>query len=127
MKASSAPQTFPKQLRLLSRGEFRRVYEEGVRRSARLGAVFYRPNGLAHSRLGITAPTRLGNAVLRNRVKRRLREVFRLNQAAVPGGWDIVLNPRADVAKVPFQTLTREVLRLFPGQPPTPSGESQTR
>ena len=56
--------------------------------------------------------------MLRNRVKRRLREVFRRHRAHLPGGWDIVVNPREPVAKVPFRTLEGEVLRLFPSQPP---------
>ena len=114
----------PKQSRLLKRAEFRRVYDEGERRSNSTCVVFYRPNGLGHSRLGITAPVRLGRAVLRNRLKRRLREVFRLNQAAVAQGWDIVLNPRPAVATVPFATLAREVLRLLPTQAPAPRVES---
>lgn len=89
-----------------------------------LCTAFFRPNGLPRSRLGITTPARLGKAVLRNRVKRRLREFFRLNQAAIPGGWDIVVNPREAVATAPFEKLARELLRLFPGQPPpTPTSE----
>jgi ribonuclease P protein component len=124
MKASSEPQAFPKELRLLRRGEFRRVYEEGQRRSTPLCAIFFRPNGLSRTRLGITAPARLGSAVVRNRAKRRLREVFRRHRAAIPAGWDIVLNPREAVAKVQFPTLVREILRLFPNQAaPRFSGE----
>jgi ribonuclease P protein component len=127
MKASSAPQAFPKKFRLLRRGEFRRVYEEGQRRSAPLCAIFFRPNGLAWTRLGITTPAHLGSAVVRNRAKRRLREVFRRHRAAIPAGWDIVLNPREAVAKVQFSTLLREIPRLFPSQaPPRSSGESGT-
>lgn len=118
MKASSAPQAFPKALRLLRRGEFRRVYEEGQRRSAPLCTIFFRANGLSQTRVGITTPARLGTAVLRNRVKRRLREAFRLNQSAIAAGWDIVLNPREAVAKVAFPTLVRDLLHLFPSQSP---------
>ncbi|MBZ5542788.1 MAG: ribonuclease P protein component [Acidobacteriia bacterium] len=117
MKGSS-PKNFPKEARLLSRREFRRVYEEGQRRSGRLSTIFLRANGLPQTRLGITTPARLGNAVLRNRVRRRVREVFRLNRLAIPGGWDMVLNPREAVAEVPFPTLVRELLRLFPAEPP---------
>jgi ribonuclease P protein component len=125
MKASSAPQAFPKEFRLLRRGEFRRVYDEGQRRSTPLCAIFFRPNGLPWTRLGITAPAHLGNAVVRNRAKRRLREVFRRHRAGIPAGWDIVLNPRELVAKVQFPTLVREILRLFPNQAaPSSSGES---
>jgi ribonuclease P protein component len=111
-------QAFPKTFRLLRRSEFRRVYDEGQRRSTSLCTVFFRSNGLPHSRLGVTVPARVGNAVLRNRLKRRVREVFRLNRANLPGGWDILLNPREAVAKVPFAALQRELLRVFPRLPP---------
>jgi ribonuclease P protein component len=103
---------------LLRRSEFRRVYDTGQRRSASLATVFVLPNALPHSRLGITTPTRLGNAVVRNRLKRRLREIFRLNREKLPGGWDILVNPREAVWKIPFKTLERELVRLFPTQPP---------
>jgi ribonuclease P protein component len=125
MKSSSAPQAFPKAFRVLRRAEFRRVYEAGQRRSGPLCALFFRPNGLSHTRLGVTASARLGNAVLRNRVKRRLREVFRLNRERVPGGWDLVVNPREAAARVPFETLVKELLRLFPDQPPAFPAESR--
>ncbi len=123
MNARAAPQGFPKHLRLLSRSEFRRVYEEGQRRSAPLCAMFFRANGRRETRLGITVPARLGSAVVRNRMKRRLREVFRLNRPTIPGGWDVVLNPRPAVARVPFKSLAREILRLFPNWPPSAGGE----
>jgi ribonuclease P protein component len=118
IRACLTSQAFPKSARLLRRREFRRVYDEGARRSASLCTVFWRANGLPQSRLGITAPARLGNAVLRNRLKRRVREVFRRHFATLPGGWDILVNPREPVAKVPFRALERELLRLFPSQPP---------
>jgi ribonuclease P protein component len=118
MNAGRRPHAFPKHLRLLRRNEFRRVYEEGKRRSTPLCTVFFRSNGLAHSRLGLTVPAAVGNAPLRNRLKRRVREVFRLNQAAIPAGWDIVVNPRKGVAQAPFASLTRELLRLFPSAHP---------
>jgi ribonuclease P protein component len=117
MKPRAGPQSFPKTLRLLRRAEFRRVYDEGQRRSAPLCSVFYKSNGLAQTRLGITTPRAVGNAVVRNRVKRRLREVFRLHRAAIPLGWDIVLNPRGTAASAPFAQLVKDVLRLLPDQP----------
>ncbi|MGH9377555.1 MAG: ribonuclease P protein component [Terriglobia bacterium] len=125
MKEGELSRSFPKSLRLLRRPEIRRVYEEGRRGSARVCAIFYRSNGLPRTRLGITTPKALGGAVVRNRIRRRLREVFRLNQAAIPAGWDIVLNPRPSAASVPFPVLVKEVLRLFPAaSPPSPSGSS---
>ncbi|HET9177044.1 MAG TPA: ribonuclease P protein component [Terriglobia bacterium] len=105
--------------------EFQRVYEQGQRRSASLCTIFYRPNGLAQTRLGITVPRRLGTAVLRNRIKRRVREIFRLNRKELPGGWDIVLNPRPAAAKVAYSALERELLRLFPARPPEASSAEE--
>jgi ribonuclease P protein component len=115
---SLAGRTFPKQFRLLRRAEFRRVYEEGQRRTASLCTVFLRSNGLPHSRLGITVPARVGRAVLRNRIKRRLREIFRLNRTSLPAGWDIVVNPRAQAAEAEFTKFEREFLRLMPKERP---------
>ena len=112
------PQAFPKEYRLLRRSEFRQVYEAGQRRSAPIGVVFFRPNGLPMTRLGITAPTKMGGAVLRNRVKRRVREAFRLNRLTIPAGWDIVVNPREAMATVEFSKLAQELLRLFPRDAP---------
>ena len=121
MNARRRPLSFPKTLRLLRRNEFRRVYQEGRRRSAPLCTVFFRSNGLSESRLGLTVPAAVGNAVLRNRMKRRVREVFRLHRSSIPGGWDIVVNPRPDVARVPFADLERELMRLFPQGTPPPA------
>ena len=128
MTAPPARRRFPKSARLLKRAEFRRVYDEGQRRNGSTFAVFYRPNGLAETRLGVTVPTRVGGAVLRNRVKRRLRELFRLNRERFPQGWDIVMNPREAAGRVPFRSLEKEMLRLFPSQaPPAPPKESEVQ
>ncbi len=113
-----APRGFSKTLRLLARAEFRQVYEEGQRRSNALCTMFFRSSGLGRTRVGITTPTRLGSAVLRNRMRRRLREIFRLHQATIEPGWDIVLNPRPSVASTPFPKLQREILKLLCQLPP---------
>jgi ribonuclease P protein component len=120
MRVRSAPQAFPKTLRLLRRAEFRRVYEEGQRRSGSLCTLFFKSNGLPETRLGITTPKALGNAVVRNRVRRRVREVFRRNRSGIARGWDIVLNPRPAILSTQFETLVRELLRMFPKNPPRP-------
>ncbi|HEV2500853.1 MAG TPA: ribonuclease P protein component [Terriglobia bacterium] len=127
MKEGELSRSFPKSLRLLRRPDIRRVYEEGRRGSARICTIFYRPNGLPRTRLGITTPKALGVAVVRNRIRRRLREVFRLNQAAIAAGWDVVLNPRPAAASIPFTALTKEVLRLFPAAPPSGASPAPSR
>ncbi len=114
-----AGRSFPKAIRILHRRDFRRVYDNGLRRSSSLCTVFIRPNCLPLTRLGITTPRALGGAVVRNRIRRRLREVFRLNYRAIPSGWDLVANPRPASATVAFDLLTREFLRILPKEQPT--------
>ena len=118
MSVPEASHSFPKYLRLLRRSEFRRVYDEGRRHRAPLCTVFFRANGLPHSRLGITVPRSVGKAALRNRVKRRVREALRVNLPTLPAGWDIVLNPGERAATVAFPRLQEEILRLLPQAPP---------
>ncbi|MCL5005816.1 MAG: ribonuclease P protein component [Acidobacteria bacterium] len=112
---------FPKKFRLLRQVEFRLVYEEGQRRSASVCTVFFRPNGRAETRLGVTVSARLGGAVLRNRIKRRVREIFRLNRWMLAEGWDIVVNPRKKAATIAYPVLKEQLLRLFPRQAPSAS------
>lgn len=58
--------------------------------------VLFLPNGLPHNRLGIIASRRIGGAVRRNRAKRLIREVFRLNKQGADG-WDLVVIPKPEL------------------------------
>lgn len=95
---------FPRDLRLRNSGDFRIVYDTGRRYQGRLMAIFVRPNGLEGHRLGITASRKLArHAVDRNRMKRLLRETFRLSGAALgelQAKYDLVLNPRRRLLEV---------------------------
>lgn len=64
-------------------------------------------------RLGITAPRALGGAVVRNRIKRRLREAFRLQRAAIHPKWDIVLNPRRAIIDAAFDQIGRALGKVI--------------
>ena len=83
--------TFRPHMRLRTRGDFARVY--GGRAVKNVGPlrVHGRPNGLLYCRLGLSVSTRAGNAVMRNAIKRRLREAFRLLQYDLPSGYDLVI------------------------------------
>jgi ribonuclease P protein component len=103
---SGRRQTFTDARRIRRRPEFQRVYEGGQKLRLRLMTVVVLPNGRAASRLGIAATRKLGGAVIRNRAKRLVREVFR--KADVPGGLDIVVIPRRDMLDVEYPTLEAE-------------------
>jgi len=94
--------------------DFRNVYERGGRYSGPFFAAFYlrRPEGDG-PKIGFTVPRALGKAVVRNRIKRRLREAARLSLAQLNPQWSIVFNPRRRALASPFEELQREVSKLF--------------
>jgi len=65
------------------------------------------------SRFGFTTPRALGNAVNRNRLKRRMRAAVRRHLQAVPANWTVVFNPRRSALEAPFDDLCREVGRVL--------------
>jgi len=105
---------FPRACRLVHRTEYDAVYSEGRRRTSREFTVFLRPNGLQVSRFGWSIKKALGNAVRRNRIRRRLREILRLHRGEIAQGWDIVIHPRSSAATAQFLALGDELLKLLP-------------
>lgn len=107
--------TFRRWQRVLRKPEFDRALAAGRRAGNDQFTVWVHPNGLAHARLGLMVGRRLGNAVHRNRLKRVLRAAFRLEQHALPPGYDVLIAPRLttrlDVADA-RHALRRLVTRL---------------
>lgn len=85
---------FPRKLRLRSQRDFADVYAAKQRAGCDDLLVFARVNDLRHHRVGLSVSKKNGNAVARNRIKRRLREAFRLRQHELPGTLDLILIPR---------------------------------
>jgi len=82
---------FPLRMRIRSPADFKLAYSDGVREDAGGVIIYARPNGLSHPRLGISIGRRAGGAVLRNRIKRLFREVFRTEQHAIGPGLDLIV------------------------------------
>ena len=74
--------------------------------------IYCRKNKLGHNRLGLTASVKLGHAVVRNRSRRRLREVYRLNADKLCQGWDIILVARRRTATISWQELNDTFMHL---------------
>jgi len=105
---------FPKSARILRSKDFRRVYDNGAKFSGPLFSAFcLRNNGEEGVRVGFTCPRALGGAVVRNRIKRRVREVVRVRLDQPGAGWEIVINPRLRALTAPFSQIEREVEKLF--------------
>ena len=92
--------------------EFRRLYAKGASAVLPSVVVYCRKNGRAHNRLGVTVSTKLGHAVVRNRCRRRLREVYRLEKPQLKTGYDIILVARSRTATAPWPELQKQFRRL---------------
>jgi ribonuclease P protein component len=113
-------------LRLKRPGDFRRIYDVGNKSVGRCMILWVAPSTGPIPKIGVVASKRsIGNAVQRNRAKRRLREVTRLLADLLPAGVDVVLVSRATVLTIPWDDLltdfTRCTARFDPAEYATPS------
>lgn len=90
--------------------QFKKLYSKGKSAVRPTLVMYVRRNGLAVCRLGITAGKKLGCAVIRNRSKRRLRELFRQHSDMLRPGFDFVLVARGRTASAPFAKLEGDFL-----------------
>lgn len=106
--------------------EFLRLYNKGKSASSPLLILYCRRNGKRMTRLGITVGKKVGKAVVRNKLRRRLRECYRINEDLFARGWDIVVVARAKSRDASFAELCSDFLALSSrlGLLSTPAKES---
>lgn len=90
--------------------EFKRVYRKGSVYKGRLFSVHVLPNALGRARLGLSVSKRVGTAVKRNRIRRRLKEIFHSAAKDLPGDLDLVISVRPASAEASFEELNTEFL-----------------
>ena len=93
--------------------EFRRIYRKGKSAVSPQLVIYCQRNRRGHSRLGVSVSTKLGCAVVRNRVRRRIREIYRLNKAKMLPGYDLIVVARVRAVESDYQKLDHTYLRLL--------------
>lgn len=91
---------------------FRRLYQKGSQAGNRYLVLYARKNRTRENRVGITVGKKLGHAVTRNRVRRRLREIYRLNEGRFLPGYDIVVVARGQAVNASYAQLQESYLSL---------------
>ena len=107
---SDPRQTFGPAHRVRRGSEYKAIYAGGKRVRLRSATLFLMPAGGGDSRLGITVTRRIGNSVVRNRLKRRVREIFRRHRGSIRKDLLIVINVAPPAVSMPFAEFEREVL-----------------
>jgi ribonuclease P protein component len=101
--------TFPKSARLLERRDFLFLQQRGQKRHSQHFLIITAPAQQQRNRFGITASRRFGNAVVRNRMKRLLREFFRTHRAEITPARDIIVIPKAGAQQLTLPQITAEL------------------
>jgi ribonuclease P protein component len=90
--------------------EFRRLYAKGKSAVSPSLAIYCKKRTQRENRLGLTVGLKVGNAVIRNRVRRRLREIYRTNEHRMIPGYDVVIVARVKAAHASYRELEREFI-----------------
>ncbi|HMN29325.1 MAG TPA: ribonuclease P protein component [Caldilineaceae bacterium] len=92
---------------------FQIVRKQGEAYHSELLVLCALANGLAYSRFGFSVSSRIGGAVVRNRIKRRLREAIRLRMDQIKPGWDVVLIARHPIRRANYHQMDAACARLL--------------
>lgn len=110
---SRGGERFPKQARLTRRSEFLNLSRRGRKVHTSHFVVISQTNDKGENRLGVTVSAKVGNAIVRNRIKRLLREYFRRHRREIPYHHDIVIIARKGAGKLSFDEVGGELRRAF--------------
>jgi ribonuclease P protein component len=108
--AKENSEEFKSEVRIHRSSDYQKLYKKGRKIHSEKFVLFGQENGASHHRLGITVSRKVGCAVVRNRIKRLFREIFRRLYGQIPGRLDIVVNAKAGCAGAGYSELRSEFL-----------------
>ncbi len=100
-----------KTVTIKSNRDFQRLYRRGKSAVSPTMVLYWQKNRFGESRLGLTTGTKLGKAVVRNRVRRQLREIYRLNRDKLVPGRDLIIVARVRAVSAGYHVMERDFLR----------------
>ena len=112
LKISPSTLKFPRSVRIRSRADYLRIQRNGRGHRGRYLILLHNANNLPTSRFGITVSRKIGNAVARNRLKRKFREIQRLNRHRILPGNDIIMIARGPAGQAEFNEIETEFMKL---------------
>ncbi len=98
---------------LKKREEFRKIYQQGRSLASRYSVLYYLDNKDINSKVGISVSKKVGNSVVRHRIKRLYKEAFRLNYKNIKKGYDFVIIGRKNAINLNFHECEKDILYLF--------------
>lgn len=105
--------SFPRTHRLLKRSQFLKLSRIGNKRSTRIFLAVFQEGEARNNRIGITVSKKIGKAVVRNRIKRFVREYYRNRKEIIPGNRDINIIAKKNVSALTLKEVTAELDKLF--------------
>lgn len=100
-------------LSLKKNQDFKKIYQRGQSYANRLLVVYHLPNEKDYNRLGLVVSKKVGNSVVRNRVKRRIRESYRLNENALKKGYDLIIIARVRASEADYKSIEKAFIHLM--------------
>lgn len=102
-----------KMYRLRNNMEFRKVYDKGKNFWNRNLVLFVKKNNLGYTRVGYTVTKKIGNSVVRNRIRRQMKEIYRLNFNRIEKNYDLIFIPKQNVVDISFEELESAMLHIL--------------
>ncbi len=102
-----------KKFRLRKNMEFKKVYKFGKNYWNRNLILYVRKNGLEDTRVGYTITKKIGNSVVRNKLRRRMKEIYRLNFHRIKKGYDLIFIPKKNIVDISYDELESSMIHIM--------------